>query len=77
MKAKAKGPGRVDMFDRANPKNNWPVHAKWRELLVSTKDKEGDKVLDLFRGEPSCLSQNRQRRPIDIRQDIDLKRGAG
>ncbi|HYT93362.1 MAG TPA: hypothetical protein VEL76_31890 [Gemmataceae bacterium] len=58
----AKGPGRVDMFDRANPKNNWPVHATWRDLLVSTKDKEGDKLLDLliFTGEARFLDEDHE-----------------
>ncbi len=44
----ATGPGQVDLFDRNNLKNTHPVHALWKDLLVFTKDKQGNQVYDLL-----------------------------
>src|SRR5262249_41267529 len=36
--AVAKGPGRIDLYDRGNEKMPYPQHALWKDQLVSTKD---------------------------------------
>ena len=46
QKAFAKGPGQIDLFDRAT--KSYPTHALWRDSLVSTKERDGDKVFDLL-----------------------------
>jgi hypothetical protein len=46
--ALAKGPGQIDLFDRNNPKDPYPLHAVWRDTLTVTKDRDGDRVYDLL-----------------------------
>lgn len=59
----AKGPGQVDLFDRASaaksPDKSHPVHAFWKDTLTSTKDRVGDKLLDLltFTGDAVFLDE--------------------
>src|SRR5262249_49920575 len=65
----ATGPGQVDLFDSAvaakfpkNPEKHRPVHALWKDRLVSTKDREGDRVFDLltFTGEAVFLDEEHE-----------------
>ncbi len=44
----ALGPGHVDLFDRNNTAKPYAVHAYWQDLLTATKDKQGERVLDLL-----------------------------
>jgi hypothetical protein len=64
QKAIAKGPGRIDLFERGNLKNQYPVHALWNDLLTSVKEREGDQVLDLLTltGAASFVDVERQQR---------------
>ncbi|MBX9679780.1 MAG: hypothetical protein K2X38_13540 [Gemmataceae bacterium] len=49
QQAFAKGPGEIDLYDPAKPKHNfYPVHAFWKDSLISTKDKDGDRTFDLL-----------------------------
>jgi len=48
QQAFAKGPGQIDLFDKSNVKKPYPYHAFWKDSLISTKDRDGDKVYDLL-----------------------------
>ncbi|MCI0456080.1 MAG: hypothetical protein L0Z62_03750 [Gemmataceae bacterium] len=63
QRLEAVGPGQVDLFDRAsaarNPDKSHPVHAFWKDRLVSTRDREGDRDFDLltFTGDAVFLDE--------------------
>jgi hypothetical protein len=44
----AKGPGRIDVTDTANPKKEFPIHVLWNDTLVSTQEWDGQKFYDLW-----------------------------
>ncbi len=44
----AKGPGQIDLYDRSNPDSTLPSHAVWYDTLVSVKERDGDKMLDVL-----------------------------
>jgi hypothetical protein len=46
----SRGPGRIDLTDRdkQNPKKTFPVHILWKDTLVSTQERDGDKVFELW-----------------------------
>lgn len=48
QQAFAKGPGQIDLYDKANPRNAYPLHAFWKDSLIATKDKDGDRTYDLL-----------------------------
>ncbi|MFO0864529.1 MAG: hypothetical protein U0744_07745 [Gemmataceae bacterium] len=49
QQAFAKGPGEIDLYDATKAKHNfYPVHAFWKDSLISTKDKDGDRTFDLL-----------------------------
>jgi hypothetical protein len=48
QQALAKGPGQIDLFDRNNPTEPYPLHAVWRDTLKVVKDREGDRIYDLL-----------------------------
>jgi hypothetical protein len=52
QRAFAKGPGRIDLFDKSKagkPEHlRYPWSAVWNDTLTSVKDKQGDKVYDLL-----------------------------
>ncbi|MCS7044747.1 MAG: hypothetical protein NZO58_00170 [Gemmataceae bacterium] len=63
----AKGPGRIDMLDKATPqkpgdKQRFSLHAVWKDSLVWTKDRDGDKVYDLLTltGEAAFIDDDHQ-----------------
>jgi lipopolysaccharide export system protein LptA len=48
QQAYAKGPGKIDFCDKANPKNEHPSYAKWNDSLTLVKVRDGDKLRDLI-----------------------------
>jgi len=54
QQAYAKGPGRIDMLDKkadngaGGGKATYSTHAVWNDSLISTKDRDGDRVFDLL-----------------------------
>ena len=46
----SRGPGRIDLTDRDKPnaKTTFPVHILWKDTLVSTQERDGDKVFELW-----------------------------
>lgn len=63
QQAIATGPGHIDLFDKSNTERPYPLHAAWTKTLVSTKEKDGDRKLDLltFTGDALFLdTQNKQ-----------------
>jgi lipopolysaccharide export system protein LptA len=55
----AKGPGQVDLFDRNNLAKPYTQHAFWQDMLITTKDRQGERVLDLltFTGDAYFLDE--------------------
>jgi hypothetical protein len=53
----ARGPGQIDLVDHNSPTKDHVYHALWKDMLVVTKDREGERVFDLltFTGEVSWL----------------------
>lgn len=60
QQAFARGPGQIDLFDKV--KNAYPFHAFWKDSLISTKDRDGDKVYDLLTltGDATFLDEEHQ-----------------
>ena len=48
QQAFANGPGQIDLFDKANSNRPYPQHAFWKDTLIVTKDRDGDKEYDLL-----------------------------
>jgi hypothetical protein len=51
QQAYAKGPGRIDLLDKKadnGAKATYSTHAVWNDSLISTKDRDGDRVFDLL-----------------------------
>jgi hypothetical protein len=53
QQAYAKGPGRIDLFDKSkspeDPRDRqYPFHAVFKDFCVFVKDKDGDRLLDLL-----------------------------
>jgi hypothetical protein len=46
-RAYAKGPGKIDLADKA-AKSAFPVHILWKDTLVSTEEREGGKVHEMW-----------------------------
>src|SRR5262249_1768583 len=72
QKAFAKGPGQIDLFDKTKAAQiraegmalagAYTQHALWKDTLVSTKERDGDKVLDLLTlvGDASFIDEERK-----------------
>lgn len=60
--ARARGPGQIDLLDRNSPSRTHQYHAQWKDMLIVTKDREGDKVYDLltFLGEAAFIDDEHQ-----------------
>ncbi len=67
QKALVKGPGQIDLFDKA--KQSYPIHAVWRDQLVATRENDGQRTLDVltFTGDASFLDE-------DHRQELHAQR---
>ncbi len=48
QRAYGRGPGQIDLFDKTNPTNSHPNHAKWNDNLLIVKERDGDKFLDVI-----------------------------
>jgi hypothetical protein len=50
QRAYAKGPaGKIDLADKKNgPSTTFPVHITWQDTLVSTQERDGDKVYEMW-----------------------------
>jgi lipopolysaccharide export system protein LptA len=67
QQAFAKGPGRIDMLSksdahRGDDKPAYTLHAIWQDSLISTKDRDGDRVFDLltFTGDAAFIDDEHQ-----------------
>ena len=56
----AKGPGRLDLMDKATGKRS--THIFWKNSLTSTKDRDGNRLFDLLtlRGDPAVIDEERK-----------------
>src|SRR5262249_43392557 len=48
QQAFARGPGRIDVYDKSNPNNLYPNRAEWRDSLIIVRENNGDIVQDLI-----------------------------
>ncbi len=64
QEAHAKGPGRIDLFEKGNVKNPWPVYVLFQDHMTSIKDREGEQFFDLltFVGDAAFIDEERQQR---------------
>jgi hypothetical protein len=64
----AKGPGQIDLLDRNNGAKVHQYHALWKDHLVVTKDREGERVFDLltFTGDAAFIDDEHHQ---DMRGD--------
>src|SRR5205823_1976839 len=60
QKAFAKGPGQIDMYDKTT--KTYPTHALWKDSLISTKERDGDRIFDLLTltGDASFIDELRK-----------------
>lgn len=60
QKAFARGPGQIDIFDKVT--KTYPAHALWKDSLISTKERDGDRVFDLMTltGDASFIDEARK-----------------
>jgi hypothetical protein len=75
QQARAKGPGQIDLFDRGNLQNQYPLHAVWNDVLTSVKDREGDQVYDLLTltGDARFIDDERNQRLHGERLQVWMK----
>jgi hypothetical protein len=64
----AKGPGQIDLLDRNNGAKVHQYHAVWKDMLVVTKDREGERLFDLltFTGQAAFIDDEHHQ---DMRAD--------
>jgi hypothetical protein len=48
QRAFARGPGRIDLFDKSNPNNLYPSCAEWHDNLTIVQEYEGASTLDVI-----------------------------
>jgi hypothetical protein len=79
QQAFAQGPGRIDLFDKSNKHNPYPSHAVWRDSLISVKERDGDKVLDVLTltGNASFIDDEHKQKLTGQRLQVWLEADAG
>jgi hypothetical protein len=63
QQALARGPGQIDIYDKSNPNKATPSRAVFRDGLITVKERDGDKLLDVLTmtGDASFVDEEHKR----------------
>jgi hypothetical protein len=75
QQAFAKGPGRIDLYDKSNPGNQFAKHAVWNDSLISVRERDGDKTLDILTltGDAAFVDEEHQQSLYGQRVHVTLE----